>query len=267
MNQNQHVKPEEISDGKAHTPKIHCVNTRTQKHTHKRRTIMLKSIFKISVTFAVLLLSGMLVNSHSGRTDNTADTMTESTAATTTKEEKPKAQNGRFKVHVNVSCSDNTTKSMIESHIKRELRSLGDVDIVDEKHNGFRLILLAIPHTSKSTEKKTGQTSIAIMELYKEGDLHAFISSAISLYATTIEPNYRNLPDKEFLKRKTKRFEIAKEWSESLGDVYNRPGLELIVNIPNNNLPATCKEIVAEFDVKHLEPFREITMKILENKN
>ena len=47
-------------------------------------------------------------------------------SADTPKVSKPETQNQRFKTHVKVSCDDDTTKSMIESHIKRELRSLGD---------------------------------------------------------------------------------------------------------------------------------------------
>ena len=35
-----------------------------------------------------------------------------------------------FKVHVDIICEDEITKSLIESHIKRELRALKDVDII-----------------------------------------------------------------------------------------------------------------------------------------
>ena len=36
----------------------------------------------------------------------------------------------RFKVCVHVSGDDETTTSLLKSHLKRELRALGDVDIV-----------------------------------------------------------------------------------------------------------------------------------------
>ena len=49
----------------------------------------------------------------------------------------------KIPVSVAISCDDDTTKSLIESYIKRELRSLGDVSIVDKSNN--ELHLLAIP--------------------------------------------------------------------------------------------------------------------------
>ncbi len=36
-----------------------------------------------------------------------------------------------FKVHVSVSCQDETTKNLLLSSINRELRNLGDVALVD----------------------------------------------------------------------------------------------------------------------------------------
>ena len=245
-----------------------------------------KHIFKISVTLAVLLLSGMLVHSHSGRTDKygghhdringgyhfhnkgtvkpsipkTKDITAKSLETRlsdewlqgwdpkakpiTPKADKSETPDRRFKVHVDITGSDNTTKSMIESHIKRELRSLGDVDIVDKKDAKYILRLVAIAHTYKSTGNKTGRTSITVNTLTKF-DYQIPFRAALGTYINTYE---KDLTPEE----RVKRYKTAEELAEIYGtyfSAYLDPQLNLIVNIPNNNLPDTCKEIVAEFDV------------------
>ena len=53
------------------------------------------------------------------------------------------ADKPRFKVHVQVQCTNNPNiQNFIESHIKRGLRSLEDVDIVD--FNGYTDILIEV---------------------------------------------------------------------------------------------------------------------------
>ena len=70
-----------------------------------------------------------------------------------------------LKVFVSVSCDDRTTKSMMLSHIKRELRSLPNVILVEREKATWILSLIAIPHTSAG--RKTGKISTAIMSLYQ----------------------------------------------------------------------------------------------------
>lgn len=86
-------------------------------------------------------------------------------------------ENTKFNVHVNVSCDDDTTKAVIESSIKRELRSLGDIELVGEKDATWILSLVAIAHTYESSGNKTGKTSIAIMRLRKHTAAGAIISA------------------------------------------------------------------------------------------
>ena len=56
------------------------------------------------------------------------------------------ADRPQFKVSVVVGCDDKNTKAFIESHIKRELRSLRDVDVVknDMETNDFHIMIIAI---------------------------------------------------------------------------------------------------------------------------
>ncbi|MCE2399499.1 hypothetical protein J4G08_01285 [Candidatus Poribacteria bacterium] len=153
-------------------------------------------------------------------------------------------------IHVEISCSDNTTKSLIESYIKRELRSLGDIELVDRKDAKWILSLIVIPHTSKTTGNKTGRTSIAIMRLYQftcDTAIHEGIIKFVEAYDKVI---WKDFGKDCFSKMK----EIS---NDIVRPVYNDPDLALIVNIENNDLHNTCKEIVAEFDVEDLEPRRK----------
>lgn len=160
-------------------------------------------------------------------------------------------ENTKFNVHVNVSCDDDTTKAMIESSIKRELRSLGDIELVEAVDATWILNLAVIAHTYESTGNKTGKTSIAIMRLFKN-TAEADIMVAFLNYQTVFE---KDLSAEDGLSRYPKMQEIAKEHGSF--PTYNYPVLSLIVNIDRNDLSNTCREIVAEFDVKDIEPSRE----------
>ena len=56
------------------------------------------------------------------------------------------ADRPRFKVSIDITCIDANIERFVESHIKRELRALGDVDVVehDPKTNDFSFFILAI---------------------------------------------------------------------------------------------------------------------------
>ena len=68
----------------------------------------------------------------------------------------------RFKVAVSVTIKDETTKSIILSYIKRELRSLGDVDVVSigEEWN-YQIVAVLVEHRITGTDRKSGSLSIA----------------------------------------------------------------------------------------------------------
>lgn len=67
----------------------------------------------------------------------------------------------RFKVYVKVIGDDETTTSLLTSHLKRELRALGDVDIVVRYEDDweFRIAVRYLEHEKSSG--KTGGLSIA----------------------------------------------------------------------------------------------------------
>ena len=156
----------------------------------------------------------------------------------------------KFEVRVNVTCSDDITRTLIESYIKRELRSLGDVEIVDKKDPERILTLVAIAHTSTSGNK-IGNTSIAVMRASKRSCLPDILNALMD-YRQTFE---KDLPAGEHGSRSHKMGEIAEEHDSS--PAYYYPDLSLVVNITDKDLQNRCKEIVAKFDVKDLEPIRK----------
>ena len=66
-----------------------------------------------------------------------------------------------FRVNVNVTCEDEDTSELIQSYIKRELRSLGDVAVVNFADAKYILTIIVLEDTYKSSGRKTGGLSIA----------------------------------------------------------------------------------------------------------
>ena len=125
----------------------------------------------------------------------------------------------RFRISVVVKVvPDEATQSIFLSYVKRELRSLGDVDIVNENEEWhYELNCLVIEQTFANNSRKTGDISIA--------------------YIICTPFRAEHLP---------------------LGKVVWYPNLKLRVT-RREHLEQTCKEIVVEFDTKHLEILRETT--------
>ena len=134
----------------------------------------------------------------------------------------------RFKVAVFVTCKDEHTKTFIESHIKRELRALVDVDIVKEKDALYFLSVVAVEPVYKSTGRKVGDIAIAY-NYYK-------------LYAP-LDTEINSLPDgfiKLYIENRL---------------LFHAPQLG-VYTCDKPDLDGTCKEIVVQFDQNQLEPRR-----------
>ena len=78
-------------------------------------------------------------------------------------------KSSKFKVHVGVSSEDEHTKSLIQSWIKRDLRSLGDVVIVGFDDSQWVLAIVAVETTYQATGRKSGGIAIGSMFLRKAG--------------------------------------------------------------------------------------------------
>lgn len=75
----------------------------------------------------------------------------------------------KFKVHVNVNCDDEDTESLIQSYIKRELRSLGDVHIVGFDDAQYILTIVVVEGTYKATGRKSGDIAMGSTFLTRAG--------------------------------------------------------------------------------------------------
>ena len=129
----------------------------------------------------------------------------------------------KFKVVVSVSAHntepEKSLKNLMISYIKRELRSLGDVDIVD-----FDL------------DRATFQYMIVITMVVQDTGL----VSMSYLFAKRIPPNRFNDLWREY-------------YTESPAFLYPLSG---VIRVGRDKLDEECKSIVADFDTKFLEPER-----------
>ena len=73
----------------------------------------------------------------------------------------------KFKVYVSVDCEDERIKSLIQSQIKRELRSLGDVLVVGFDDARYILSMVTMELEHEATHRKTGAIAIGSMFLRK----------------------------------------------------------------------------------------------------
>lgn len=144
--------------------------------------------------------------------------------------------NPKFRVKVSVTCEDDNTKSLIESYIKRELRSLQDVEIIDTKH-GFVIDIVAIEMEYEVSGNKTGYMAYA----------YRFSRSA-SLDDLPVITNYFS----------ENREKIPVEVRANLVNLYRLSehyGM-WIRFFKTKDLKSECEQLVANFDTGILEPDR-----------
>lgn len=231
--------------------------------------------FKIFVILTILLFTSMWAYTQYNRTGNSETVrkptspnpfdsiLDDSTPNPPTKSEKPKdsrpdkTEKFKVKVHVSVTCNDNTTKAMIESHIRRELRSLGDVELVDKKDAEYTISLMAIPHKFEQSGKSTDTTSMTVMYIRKMSH-DVIMDLGIRRYVDILrqDPSIK-LPTRMNPVNPNDISEVVKHYKNHIPDLFTYPTVSLITNIKDNDLPNTCKEIVAMFDVEALERERQ----------
>ena len=137
----------------------------------------------------------------------------------------------RYKVSVETYVESENTKAFVESHIKRELRSLQDVDIVAFEDADYFLRIVAIEVVSETTGNKTGVIAITCTYFGRAWMSDEIIDSIPNVFDRTILKNLKN-------------------------KIYSLPGLELVVD-NTKNLDDLCKWLVVKFDNGVLEPNRK----------
>jgi len=150
------------------------------------------------------------------------------------------AQTDSIFVKVTINASE-SIQAEVESYIKRELRTVGDVTIVDEA----RLL--------KRIDRPSMFESLSICMLpinNKAGNMTGYVASILySIYFDI----YNDSSDK--IKRKI-------EMDERYRFMERFPSHS--VSIYDTNLKAFCQKIVADFDTEVLEKDRKISQQIRE---
>lgn len=150
------------------------------------------------------------------------------------------AADWRWQVVVGVNCDDENTKTFIESHIKRELRALQDIDLVEADDAEFFLHIIAIEGTFKATGRKTGTIAVA----------YAFWGR---------NPVLENIKDHipAHLKGMQELVESEKR------NVFTAPTLAVATD-DTVDLEQICKTIVVDFDTQLVEQKRKLFQKFKE---
>ena len=134
----------------------------------------------------------------------------------------------KFAVKVSVTANDDI-KGEVESYLKRELRSLGDVEVTDWGYD-YVLKVIILEHTYKSSGNKTGQISCAYLGLKKFSVIDFAWKFPKEYHDTVIETT-------SYL-------------------FHGSDTFVLVINRERAELKQLCQQIVAEFDTKLLEPYR-----------
>ena len=160
-------------------------------------------------------------------------------------EKNDSAQERQFTVSVGVTCDNESIKNLIESHIKRELRSLGDVRLANFEDAKFKISVVAVTHKYKSTRQETGGISLAYIFL---GAIRPFPESNIEILRKMIRPESLDAFD-----------EFANILMNPKTTYYALPSL-FVGYWPSGEkvIDTQCRKIVAQFDIEELEPFREL---------
>ena len=142
---------------------------------------------------------------------------------------KPQSQTfqERYEVAVGVTCKNQSVQRIIESHIKRELRSLQDVDV---KASGkYTIAVVALEEVTEST-RQTGRIAIATMfqEKYDLAGIRFMIKDdmlgTFDKYVLLLRP-------------------------------YYEPQLR-VANWTTDEIDGWARQTIADFDIQMLEPVR-----------
>lgn len=137
----------------------------------------------------------------------------------------------RFDVRLVISA-DEQIKGQIESYVSRELRSLGDVVLVD-RDELYTIAIIAFEVSNNNNAHQLGYAfSVLITSSFPTDMLTTVLSS-----------------------HKVNR-EVVKNWDELVSD-YKLVEDYHLITCDLNNLRKTCERIIADFDTKQLQPSRK----------
>lgn len=143
----------------------------------------------------------------------------------------------KFKVAVRITCDNDNIKNLIESHIKRELRNLGDVRLTNVEDALHVIQIIAVLNKYELSQQDTGNVSIAYL----------FLSEDRGLLSTV--PIVRTMVREEKLAEFDRLVKIH-------GKCYSYPYLG-VAHYQKDDVNKLCRNIVATFDIESLEPVRK----------
>ncbi len=162
-------------------------------------------------------------------------------------------ENQKFTVFVTVDCKDKNTNSLIQTHVKKELRLLQDVEVVGSYDDAIFLFKIIVIEPLTPNGLKSG--NIVMTYSFQE---RFFASSALPPFLRKRYPERFPAPANEsdndtlvaaLLGYDTLRellvltpIVFAHDWGLSVGET---------INVPNQ-----CVQIVSIFDTKVLKKFR-----------
>ena len=159
----------------------------------------------------------------------------------------------KFHVHLDVTCEHKDTKAFIESHIKREIRSLQDVRFVSESaenyNNIFDLWIVAIEPTYKSGSKVE----------HKGGQYNSGLWLAREVGNIILAYGWREKFSNSYI-RKSISEESWKVLEPIRSLIYINPRSVLLTD-DTEDLDKMCKTLVVTFDTEALERIRKLKLK------
>ena len=106
----------------------------------------------------------------------------------------------RFKVYVGVDGDDAHINNLLENHLKREFRLLGDVDVVESDENRDFILMVVSLRGEFKDGRKTGRVSLA--RVFNER-IPDFYFKANWLAILKRQPVYPELPAVAYYNRET----------------------------------------------------------------
>ena len=136
-----------------------------------------------------------------------------------------------FRVGAGVSSSDASTKTLAQSYIKRELRSLGDVEVVEFANSDWQIDITVLKARSMSGVHQGYCMGVIYTRRYEVPDyiLDSMLKPSVSA-------------------------ERRKLWFRPVEELVG--GTLLVGGM--DNLKSMCESAVADFDTKVLDPMRNI---------
>ena len=145
-----------------------------------------------------------------------------------------------FNVYVNVSCSDETTKLLIESYIFRELRNLNDV-VVDQNPTWTHAIWIIVGEPERLGIGKTGLVIIS------------------ATFTEFINPLFEILPILESHVHQDTLAAIGSDLLIKKDSLLSVSAYRqcFLAYTERGDIQTSCKNVVAAFDRTALQPTRE----------